>query len=694
MPDQQGDQNNLPENPWLNIPLAVSPDGELPLQNLIEFYIYENLDESYPDTGTSNPFTNYNGSILQFIKDVSSKPFNEMYWTHVRGLATFIYRPTPFDPENWKALNITEIPPSLITDVNIGTNDQEQAAVFKITPTNGMGQTEYDGGWAGNLAPLTNMDLIRRYGYKLLQAQTDYFNGSSGSGDSDSDSDSDSDDKDSKDNNSQDQGSTGTTEGDIQNQRTAGTQGADSEAMKGYTAQSAAYNYPPYTSIVDAFYYTSGRKTGNSANISIPKEAGGTLAYEHVRDALNDSRTKGEFLQRVSGLDIPGVDKSALWTLKNNFNRTRYLQIVKPNYNPTSKAISKNSHYLRSYARMQKNPKKAASELIDELGFTLGPKQAYEIVLNALANGGKPTEDAYNSIINNIGFDEQEDGVTGGVSESAVPFLFLQYTRKLFNWNADNAKFYSGTITVHGLPNYANAFIGERIMFFDDKAQCWWEFYCEGVKTSWDYQNGLQMTFDVTRGVPLETEYDSFDKRFTEPWSFWGKSIPFRGGYFGEQNLATAIANSNKDDGGSGKGSGDLIKTAKDVMHNMNWTYSQGQRTDFRKGGHADCSSFVWYVCNKCGYDVGDSAFWTGTEPNYLDEISADETKSGSIVIANGDPHTAFLEEKWHGTDTQIINMGGEGPHDGMGDVNEDTYARAFGSANMSGMKFYKARKK
>ena len=676
MPDQQGDQNNLPENPWLNIPLAVSPDGDLPLQNLIEFYIYKNLDESYPDTGTSNPFTNYNGSILQFIKDVSSKPFNEMYWTHVRGLATFIYRPTPFDPENWKALNITEIPPSLITDVNIGTNDQEQAAVFKITPTNGMGQTEYDGGWAGNLAPLTNMDLIRRYGYKLLQAQTDYFNGSSGSGDSDSDSDSDS--KDSKDN-SQDQGSTGTTEGDIQNQRTAGTQGADSEAMKGYTAQSAAYNYPPYTSIVDAFYYTSGRKTGNSANISIPKEAGGTIAYEHVRDALNDSRTKGEFLQRVSGLNIPGVDKSALWTLKNNFNRTRYLQIVQPNYNPTSRAISKNSHYLRSYARMQKNPKKAASELIDELGFTLGPKQAYEIVLNALANGGKPTEDAYDSIINNIGFDEQEDGVTGGVSESAVPFLFLQYTRKLFNWNADNAKFYSGTITVHGLPNYANAFIGERIMFFDDKAQCWWEFYCEGVKTSWDYQNGLQMTFDVTRGVPLKTEYDSFDKRFTEPWSFWGKSIPFRGGYFGEQNLATAIANSNKDDGGGSTSHNDIVAFAQKVAK-KGWTYSQGNRTDFgaigepKEGGHADCSSFAWYCAKSCGYDVGDSAFTTWSAKDVLEKVDGDNTKAGDIVINDLNPHAGILEEKWHGNDTKVIDM------NISENIAEETYISGFGS--------------
>lgn len=670
-----------PENPWLNIPLAVNGDGELPIQNLMEFYIYENLDESYPDAGPSNPFINYNGSILQFIKDVSSKPFNEMYWTHNRGIATFNYRPTPFDPENWKSLTITEIPPSLITDVNIGTNDQEQAAVFKITPTNGEGQTEFDGGWAGNLAPLTNIALIRRYGYKLLQAQTDYFNGQ-GAGSSSSDSDDDSDDK-GKD---KGQGNTDTQFGDsaIQHTRTAGTNGADSEAMKGYTAQTAGQNYPPYTSIVDAFYYTSGRKTGNSATVSVPKEAGGETGYQFVADALKYSNNVVDFKRRIAWLNLPDQDAGSLWTMRNGFNRTRYLEIVMPSYIPTNKAISKHSRFLKSYNAMKNNPEKAASELIDEMGYALGPEQAWQIVQAALAQGGKPSEAAYDSIINSVPFDQQHDGVSGGADANAVPFLFLQYTRKLFNWNADNAKFYSGTITVHGLPNYANAYIGERIMFYDDQNNVWWEFYCEGVKTSWDYQNGLQMTFDVTRGVPLETEYDSFDKRFTEPWSFWGKSQPFRGGYFGEQNLATAIANSSKDGGSGGTSHNDIVKFAQEVM-GKGWTYSQGMRTDFgsigspKQGGHADCSSFSWYCAKSCGYDVGDSPFNTFSCNSVLETVDADQTKAGDMVINNdGDAHMGILEEKWHGADTKVIDMNqGE-------NICEEPYTQGFGTSHYS----------
>jgi hypothetical protein len=301
--------------------------------------------------------------------------------------------------------------------------------------------------------------------------------------------------------------------------------------------------------------------------------------------------------------------------------------------------------------------------------------------------------------MNSVPFDQGHDGINGSPDsgQQSVPFLFLRYTQKLFDWYADNAKFYSGTITLGSLSTPMVDWIGERVMFYDDPSGVWWEFYCEGVTTSWSYANGLQVTLNVTRGVPLRSETDDFYRRFTEPWSFKGKFTRFLGGYFGEQNLATAISNASKDSGGDsgGKGSGDLIEKAKDIMNNENWSYSQPMRTDFRKNGHADCSSFVWYVCNACGYDVGSSAFTTYTEPSILDEISADDTGSGSIVVNDngGNSHTAFLEEKWKGDDTAIINMGGRDNHGGpSGDVNEDTYGMAF--AKGGSIKFYKPKKK
>ena len=673
---QQGD-SNLPEESWLNIPLAVDAGGELPLQNLIEFYIYENLDESYPDAGPNNPFVNYNGSILQMIKDVSSKPFNEMYWTHDRGVATFNYRPTPFDPENWKGLVIQEFAPDVITDINIGTNDQDQAAVYKLTPTEGLGNTQYDGGFNGNLAPLTNLELVHRYGYKLMQAQTDYFNGND-------------------------------TES-AEAQQTAGVSNADSEAMKGYTDAVAQMKYPPYTSIVDAFYYTSGRK-GNG-DISVPKEAGGLTAYNQVASAIKSSSNAGEFARSVSGLGISQEEANTLWTERNGFSRTRYLQVMMPNYNPTSTNISKHSTYLRSYNRMKAHPKKAASELIQELGYTLGPKQAYDLVQNALANGGKPTEAAYNNVINNEKITDQEDGVTGSPmsGQGSVPFFFLRYTEKLFDWYADNAKFYSGTLTID-YPEWATSpeYIGQRIEFYDDESKCYWEFYCEGQTYSYSYQTGLQVTLNLTRGVPLDNETD-YGKRFNENdehWGFWGLYTQFKGGYFGEQDLATAISNASGgggDSGGSGGSAGGIAGVALKLVGYF--SYSQGARTDFakdgnwkdissvddvKKDGHVDCTSFAWLCARIAGYEAGGNSWpWTtgsmrgNPDSAGLKEVSANDAKAGDFAVSP--EHCAVLVGDYKGGDTDCCD-------DGYADVKHQNLATCMtGAGGWQSCKYFRA---
>lgn len=645
---------------WLNTPMSVNDNGELPLQNLIEFYIYENLDESYPNAGQNNPFINYNGSILQFIKDVSCKPFNEMYWTHNRGVATFNYRPTPYDPENWKALPITEIDPSLITGINLSNSDSDQASIFKLTATQGLGSTNFTDTYSGTFAPLTNLELIHRYGYKLMEATVDYFNGSD------------------------------TENSDAQSK--AGTANSDSEAMKGYTENTAQLHRPPYSSIVDAFYYVSGGKHASS-EITIPTLAGGEVTYNAVDSALKNTNNPVTFANSVARYGINQSQANQLWTERNAFNRIKYLSVMAPSYNPTSQTLSKSSKYLRSYKTMAKHPNESASELISELQYSIGSKQAYDLVQCAIKNHGAPTESEFNSIMQNDKFTDVADGVDGspGSGSDSVPFFFLRYTQKLFDWYADSAKFYTGSITLRDIPT-DTAYIGERVEFYDSSSKAWWECYCEGMSVSYDYVNGMQVTLNLTRGVPLETEVDSFDKRFKSPWSFWGQYANFQGGYFGEQNLATGFANGgSSDSSSSGKSNNDIIKYAQKIMNECNWSYSQPMRTDMgtpnhpKKNGHADCSSFGWFVLKSCGYDVGDSPFTTFSAPKYLEPISEGDSKAGDIVIANQNPHFAFLEEKWKGGDTRIINMGGEGDN-----VNEDSFDRAFGQNDHN---LYRAKK-
>ena len=583
---------SLPDQAWLNKPIEVGPGEESPLENLIEFDLNENFDESYPNAGPSNPFVNYNGSILQMIKDVSNKPFNTIYWDHTKGIAEFNYTYTPFDPENWHGLHAATISPWMQVSMNISNTDKDQAAVYKLTPTNGLGLNQFTGGFTGDFAPLTNLTLVHRYGYKLMEAQTDYFNGNGGGENSDSSSDSDSDsdsssDSSSKDSSSSNKGSDGgsdsssssgsssdsssddsssSSDGDpLANPiATPGVVGWDSEAMKGYTDQEAQLHYPPYTSICDAFYYATGRKPGKNDGLSIPKEVGGLDGYNAITEALTHSTDKNAFIQTASEYGLDQQAAQSLWQTRGGMSRSRYLSIVMPNYDPTDTSLSKHSRYLKSFERMKKHPKRAAGELMSELGYRIGSKQAYDIIQSALRNGGEPTEADYDRIISgkaNGGddFTDQEPGVPSGGAEDSVSFLFFRYTEKLFNWYADNSKFYSGTLTVHVPPKMADIeLINDRIYWYDKQSQCYWEFYCEGCSVSWSYQTGLQITYDVTRGVALpDLSEDSLNKRFTEPWSFWGQAVPFKGGYFGEQDLATGIAKAGSSNSSSDSGGGD-----------------------------------------------------------------------------------------------------------------------------------------
>jgi hypothetical protein len=452
--------------------------------------------------------------------------------------------------------------------------------------------------------------------------------------------------------------------------------------MKGWTQEEAMLHAPYYTSVVDAFYYTSGRKA-NGEDISIPKEAGGSAQYNAVNEAIKASGNAYDFARSVAGLGISQEDANTLWTMRNHFNRTSYLSVMMPNYTPTNTAISKNSKYLKSYDRMAKNPEKAAGELIDEMGYTIGPEQAWEIVQSALANGGKPSEADYDRIMNSVPFDQGHDGINGSPDsgQQSVPFLFLRYTQKLFDWYADNAKFYSGTITLGSLSTPMVDWIGERVMFYDDPSGVWWEFYCEGVTTSWSYANGLQVTLNVTRGVPLRSETGDFYRRFTEPWSFKGKFTRFLGGYFGEQNLATAISNASKDSGGDsgGTSNNDIVKFAQQVK-TKGWTYSQPNRSDFgsigspKENGHADCSSFSWYCAKSCGYSVGDTPFTTFSCKSILEPIDSKDAKAGDMVVNDANPHMGILEEDWHGGDTKVIDM------NATENIAEEPYSQGFGT--------------
>lgn len=514
--------------------------------------IEANSDEAQAPANNAITFLgNYNGSILQMIKDVASRPFNELYWTHEEGKATFHYRPTKFDEQDWHKLPIINLSPSAIISEDVDINDQEQSSIFKVTPSHDTGAEGAN--WLAGVAPITHTELIARYGYKIMDVTTDYF--------------------------------TGTTNED-DNSKGDGLP-ASHESRNNVTENQARLHYPPISTIHNAFAYADKKKGDTiSGQITIPASAGGRAMYNKVKKSLSKNqgkeKTVTEIVEEAKGstaenkLTTDNVrqlyDRYMSQGKKDRaFETTDYLNVVAPELIPTSQKMSKDSKYLKSYATMKKHPKKAAMELIQEVRQTLGSKQAYEIVKLAINKKGAPSSNEYLGILSKYKFNAKEDGVSSTGYKGAalnVPAVIDAYEKKLFNWYADNSKFLSGNIIINGTSGIE---IGKRLVIHDTNDNLYWEFYIESVSEDFSYTSGWTTTIGVTRGFP-DVKPDG-DRRFRAPYSFYGQSVSFAGGYFGEPDLNADLEeakrkhDSSGDDSADGGADGSGSVSANGVQH-------------------------------------------------------------------------------------------------------------------------------
>lgn len=517
--------------------------NELGVKDLIYVDITENKDETYSiaDGDSKNNITkysNYNGSILNMIKDVSGQPFDELFWTHENGKATLTYRPTPFDPENWLKLPLIEVGTDAIISNNFSVTDSDQSSVFKLTAEEQAASEHME----NYLYPDTNINLIRKYGYTTLAVANDYFS-------------------------SQGQ----------KHENTKGVSG-NSEANKGMN-QAMQNQRPPYSQI--QFIASAITKKKKSDTVFIPPEYGGNDTYDVVKGLLSSCKTKSDFINQCTAVNptLFGSGKAEL--LWNDFHNSsmssksettitvrRYLQDIMPTYVPISEKSIGNMTNLKSTAYIKKHPKYAAQDLMYLLDYKIGSKQAYEIC-KIIGQNGNITEQEYNEIMTKYSYSDTEDGVgatAGDESADKVPQLMQTYARKLFNWYADNTKFYSGTITINGTKGIE---VGKRLGVHSAKDGLYYEFYIESVSHTFSFQNGWTTQVGVTRGRAMDSlSDDSVTKyRFTPPYSFWGQFEVFTGGYFGEQSTKDAIkdavskeSTSGTSDSNSGNPSGKSTK--------------------------------------------------------------------------------------------------------------------------------------
>lgn len=126
-------------------------------------------DESLSDV---TPFINYEGSIRQFLEDVTAKPFNELFFEYTSdGTCVALMRPTPFDQDKWKELPTYKITSDSVAEESFGKSDAEMYSVYVVQAPNLMEFSSVDLG----VFPRYNPELLKKYGYKRLDAQNRYL---------------------------------------------------------------------------------------------------------------------------------------------------------------------------------------------------------------------------------------------------------------------------------------------------------------------------------------------------------------------------------------------------------------------------------------------------------------------------------------------------------------------------------------
>lgn len=133
-----------------------------------EFSSWEK-EESLSDV---TPFINYEGSMRQFLEDVTAKPFNELFFEYTSdGKCVAIMRPTPFDPDKWTRLPRYTLHSDAVVEESFGKTDTEMHSVFVVHAPNLPEFSSVDLG----VFPQYHDKLLDKYGYKRLDVENRYL---------------------------------------------------------------------------------------------------------------------------------------------------------------------------------------------------------------------------------------------------------------------------------------------------------------------------------------------------------------------------------------------------------------------------------------------------------------------------------------------------------------------------------------
>ena len=115
-------------------------------------------------------FTSFQGGLWDFLKELKNAPFNEMFWEIINDRPTLIFRPTPFNKDNWNSLQSITIKDVDIINENLGRSDLETYVVYKVKAETFGGDTDILG-----YLPYWYPPYYTKYGITRLEVYSKYL---------------------------------------------------------------------------------------------------------------------------------------------------------------------------------------------------------------------------------------------------------------------------------------------------------------------------------------------------------------------------------------------------------------------------------------------------------------------------------------------------------------------------------------
>ncbi|WP_281422245.1 M23 family metallopeptidase [Peptoniphilus ovalis] len=623
----------------------------------------DNPEDNEASIGDEQFYTQYQGGLWEFLKELRNAPFYEIYWEIEEDKPTLIVRPTPFNPEEWNDLPEITVKNTKVVSKNLGRSDLETYTCFVV-----KGETAYSGIAEMFGRPLWYPPFYKKYGLRRLQVNSKYnyvgdvpqisVDGASSDG-------------------------------------IATTETTDNAADKGGT-----FLYPlpnarltsKFGKRTDPVYGTKGKQHNG---IDLATDAGTAIP------CVGDGVVKQVGYNNISGHWIEVQHTNGLVTRYQHCLKKPPLlkgekvtrgQII-GQVGSTGKSTGPHLHfevkkngkavdplpYLEGKGNSGSGGKGGPNDTTTEISkvdmSTLlnGPSiegEKEKLKDNIKEFGGKPTQESINraqqnyvegiiqnainnpwdSIFNQKSYldyviEESENQVEerlNRVDELLGSNEGNEFASKkvvnLFNWNIHNNQMENGNITLIGDAKYK---IGDRLLLEETDM----EYYIENVSHSFTYNESWLTSLQVTRGMKKGTRFDA-------PWNQY-KIMD----YSDMQSITGVItpADSNADienysDNNKASNNTDgLSSTRKNLVNTFlskaGETYSQGKRME---DGYSDCSSFVYKrTCEALGISYkGKWAPSSSSIPSWeqLYEISFNEALPGDVLWRPG--HTEFVSDE------------------------------------------------